>query len=54
LSQETETKVAKFRQDRREFLRKARLAGFVVPLIVTFSMSGLMTRPAAAQSSNMS
>lgn len=37
-------------EGRREFLRKAAKAGIAVPAIATFSMSGLMARPAAAQS----
>ena len=39
--------------ERREFVKKAVKLGFVMPAIVTFSMSGLMARPASAQS-NMS
>ena len=35
---------------RRDFVRKAIKAGFVVPVVDTFTMSGLMATPAAAQS----
>ena len=38
---------------RRDFVRKSVKAGFIAPVIGTFTMSGLMSRPAAAQS-NMS
>ena len=34
---------------RRDFVRKAVKAGFVVPVVGTFTMSGLMSTPAAAQ-----
>lgn len=37
-------------EGRREFLRKAAKVGLMVPAVATFSMSGLMARPAAAQS----
>jgi hypothetical protein len=36
-------------EERRSFLRKAVRAGIVVPAVATFSMSGLMGRPASAQ-----
>jgi len=52
-SQDTDSLLSKLPQERREFLRKAVKAGFVVPTVATFSMTGLMARPAAAQS-NMS
>ena len=39
-------------EERRAFLRKAVTAGIAVPAVATFSMSGLMSRPAAAQASN--
>ncbi len=39
---------------RREFMRKVAKAGFVAPAVATFTMSGLMSRPAAAQASNQS
>lgn len=45
--------IAKFPEERRAFLRKMVKFGFVVPAVSTFSMSGLMTRPASA-SNNMS
>ena len=45
--------IAKVSPARREFMRKAVKAGFILPVVGTFSMSGLMARPAAAQS-NMS
>jgi hypothetical protein len=35
---------------RRAFVSKAVKAGFVVPVVGTFTMSGLMSTPAAAQS----
>lgn len=37
-------------EERRSFLRKAVKAGMIVPAVATFSMSGLMGRPASAQS----
>jgi hypothetical protein len=37
-------------EERRSFLRKAVKAGMIVPAVATFSMSGLMARPASAQS----
>ena len=37
-------------EDRRAFLRKAAKAGIIAPAVATFSMSGLMARPAAAWS----
>ena len=36
-------------EERRAFLRKAVKAGMIVPAVATFSMSGLMGRPASAQ-----
>ena len=33
---------------RREFVRKAAKAGYVVPVVATFTMTGLMSTPAAA------
>ena len=41
--------IAEVSEKRRAFLRKAVKAGFVVPVIATFSMSGLMGSPAAMQ-----
>lgn len=38
---------------RRDFVRKSLKAGFIAPVVGTFTMSGLMSSPAAAQS-NMS
>jgi hypothetical protein len=35
---------------RREFVRKATKAGFIVPVVATFTMTGLMSAPAAAVS----
>jgi len=35
---------------RREFLQKAAGASFIVPVVASFTMSGLMARPASAQS----
>ncbi len=40
-------------EERRKFLRKALDAGFIAPAVATFSMTGLMARPASAQA-NMS
>jgi hypothetical protein len=37
-------------EERRSFLRKAVKAGMIVPAVATFSMSGLMGRPASAVS----
>ncbi len=45
--------MAKMSPARRDFIRKAVSAGFVLPVVGTFSMSGLLARPASAQS-NMS
>lgn len=45
--------IAKFPEERRAFLRKMVKVGFVVPAVSTFSMSGLMIRPASA-SANLS
>lgn len=36
--------------NRRRFVAKAVKAGFIVPVVGTFTMSGLMSTPAAAQS----
>ena len=33
---------------RRDFIRKALGAGFAVPVVATFTMTGLMSRPASA------
>ena len=33
---------------RRDFIRKAAKAGYVVPIVGTFTMTGLMVSPAAA------
>ncbi len=41
--------IAEVSEERRAFLRKAVKAGFVVPVIATFSMSGMMGSPAAMQ-----
>ena len=40
-------------EDRRGFLRKAATAAYVAPAVATFTMTGLMSRPAAAQTTNM-
>ncbi len=45
----SEEALTKFSPKRREFIRKAANAGFVVPVVATFTMSGLIARPAAAQ-----
>jgi hypothetical protein len=42
--------IANLPEERRSFLRKAVRAGIIVPAVATFSMSGLMARPASAQS----
>ena len=42
--------ITKVSPSRREFMRKAAKAGFVLPVVGTFSMSGLLARPASAQS----
>jgi hypothetical protein len=34
---------------RRDFLQKAAGASFIVPVVASFTMSGLMARPASAQ-----
>ena len=39
---------------RREFISKLATLGFVVPAVATFSMSGLMARPAFAGLANQS
>jgi hypothetical protein len=48
-----EQKLSEISPERREFVKNAIKLGFVLPAIVTFSMSGLMARPASA-ASNMS
>lgn len=40
--------------NRRDFVRKSLKAGFIVPVVGTFTMSGLMSSPAAAQDNNLS
>ena len=35
---------------RRDFVKKAVKAGFIAPVVGSFTMSGLMARPAVAQS----
>ncbi len=45
----SEEALTKISPERREFVRKAASAGFVLPAVATFSMSGLIARPAAAQ-----
>lgn len=54
MSKHTEEKLDKYRQDRREFLKKARAVGLVAPAVATFSMSGLMSRAHAQVHSNLS
>ncbi len=39
--------IAEVSKDRRAFLRKAVKAGFIAPVVATFSMSGLMAQPSA-------
>jgi hypothetical protein len=46
-------KLSEISPERREFVKKAVKLGFALPVIATFSMSGLMARPASA-ASNMS
>ena len=53
LDNHDEQKLSEISPERREFVKKAVKLGFALPAIVTFSMSGLMARPASA-SSNMS
>ncbi len=48
-----ENDLSEISPERREFVKKAIKLGFALPAIVTFSMSGLMARPASA-SSNLS
>ena len=45
--------IANISPARRDFVRKAVSVGFALPAVATFSMSGLLARPASAQS-NMS
>ena len=40
--------VEEFEPSRRDFIRKAVGTGFTVPVIATFTMTGLMSRPAFA------
>lgn len=47
---DSEAAIAKLPEERRAFLRKAVGIGFAVPAVATFSMSGLMARPASAAS----
>ena len=44
----TEAVISKYPEERRAFLRTAAKAGFSIPVIATFSMTGLMARPASA------
>ena len=46
--------IEEFQPSRRDLIRKAIGAGFAVPVIATFTMTGLMSRPASAQGSNQS
>lgn len=46
----SEDVIEKISPARRDFVRKAISAGFVLPMVGTFSMSGLLARPASAQS----
>jgi hypothetical protein len=46
--------IANAPEERRAFLRKAVTIGIGAPAVATFSMSGLMSRPKAAQASNFS
>ena len=50
----SEALIKKLPEERRHFLRKAAKAGFIIPAVATFSMSGLMARPASAAFSNLS
>lgn len=45
---QTEEVIARIDPARRDFIRKLASLGFVVPAVATFSMSGLMARPASA------
>ncbi|MEE2776578.1 MAG: hypothetical protein VYE73_07425 [Acidobacteriota bacterium] len=49
-----EEALEEFDESRRDFVRKAGVAGFVAPVVASFTMSGLMARPAAAQAPNQS
>ena len=51
--QNKDNPMSKMPEARRDFLRKALGVGFIAPTVATFSMTGLMARPASAQS-NMS
>jgi hypothetical protein len=51
--QKKDNPISKMPEERRDFLRKALSVGFIAPTVATFSMTGLMARPASAQS-NMS
>ena len=53
MSEKSKEVIEKVSPARRDFVRKSVGAGFVLPAVATFSMSGLMSRPAAAVS-NMS
>jgi hypothetical protein len=44
-----EAVLSKVDPSRREFLQKAAGASFIVPVVASFTMSGLMARPASAQ-----
>lgn len=48
-----EAALANMTPSRRQFIRNAARAGFLAPVIASFTMSGLMARPASAQA-NMS
>ncbi len=41
-----------FDESRRDFIRKAASTSFVAPVVASFTMAGLMSRPAAAQSNS--
>lgn len=46
--QNKENPKSKMPEERRDFLRKALSVGFIAPTVATFSMTGLMARPASA------
>ncbi len=52
-SKVTSNVLSEVSSDRRDFLRKAAGMGFTVPVVASFSMSGLMAGPAYA-SGNLS
>ena len=46
--------IDKVEPSRRDFVRKSVKLGFIAPVVGTFTMSGLMSRPAVAQLPNQS